>query len=364
MKRAIAYIGSPRQFSDFLWYYLAYGREYAWDVVCPPDTSGMRLKESFRNSGVVHHIYPCKPFFNRPKGELAGVALQMTLCWLVGQNKRFASKEVKKIIDIRAYERMCIGSTASMMIAGLMALAGIDCMPVDLLEDGIGDNPDPHKKFNIRRLTEKDYLASYLLAAMGYFNHHALFPLESSQQCTRYSINPAVLHKELYKEVRLLNDMSLVDQNEYEYLIHKTFDVTQIGEDFEAVLFTAPLKDFTKDFKHYNIRVLEYLKRAGYHKILLKKHPRDDFDYSYDDLRLIKANSWVPSEYLLDSVRDFPMFFMTPSSTIRAIRDKTTRIHIFKYSALTGCAYSDLFDIALEEIKKAGNIGQFQVIEI
>lgn len=362
MKRAVAYIGSPRQFQDFIWYYLAYGKEYEWDLVCQPMVKEMKLEETFKRSGLFRNIYVFAPFWGRSLGELVQVGSKMILYWLMGQNKKYARKEINKIINLNKYEHICLATTEG-VFEGMMALCA-DQISVDLLEDGLGDNPDPHEKFNIYRLKENRYLISYVFAKMGYFNYRAIFPLKSTKKCIRYSINPEIVYRELYKEVRQLNDMTLVDRDEYTDLVKKAFGINQVGEKFDAVLFSTPLTDFTQDCRYYNKRILEYLKEQGYHKILLKKHPRDVFDYKCEDLEIIETDSWIPGENLLEALKGYRLFFMAPSSTIRAIKDRSVNICIFKYPNLKNSDYSYLFDRVLSELTRSIDIEHIQIVDI
>ena len=81
-KRAVAYIGGPRQLQDFIWYYLANGKVYTWDLVCQPMYKEMGLEKICRQSGLFEEIYLPDSFLTRPRNELIKIGVEMVFCWL------------------------------------------------------------------------------------------------------------------------------------------------------------------------------------------------------------------------------------------------------------------------------------------
>lgn len=357
-KKALAYIGGPKQLKDFIWYYLAYGKDFEWDLVCQPMVKEMRLEEICQRSGLFHNIFVPESFFYQPRIKLVKTGLEMTIYWMFGQNKKYALKEVDKITNIKQYEHMCLSTTRG-VICGLMALCGGDHMSIDLLEDGV-DATNENVKFEIKRLFEADYLISYAFAKMGYFNANAIFPLKSTKKCNRYSEHPEKLSSSLYKNVFFLNDMSKVDREKYEKLLNQTFGVIDDMDDIEAILFTTSMRDFTSNYKLCNDLVMNYLKEKKYKIIAVKRHPRDIGIYNYTNINVREYDSMIPGEDFVDRMGKQEIYFMYPSTLLLSFtknRQLGGKIHVFHFMELQKNAqYRNLFEKSLQEVVQNGRV--------
>lgn len=362
-KRALAYIGGPRQLQDFVWYYLAYGKEYKWDLVCQPLQKEMKLEDVCRNSGLFEKIYMPAPFLNRSKIRLVGVAFKMFCMWIFGKNKIYARHELLKDFDLSLYSHICL-STVRGVTCGMMALAADDGTTISLLEDGQGDNTNPKTRFELKRIKEDFYIPSYLLAKMGYCNPWGRFPLKSTKRCDRYSLNPDGLAKELYKSVNLLNDFSLIDVREYNSLLDKIFGNISGIDGAEAVLFTSNMRDFTGDAGTCVKKVCEYLSVKGYKKIIIKKHPRDLENYVIENVETINIDSIIPGEILAKEIKEQDLYFMYPSTTLGAFEDGSNKIVIFRFDNLDNMEfYKSNFNRGCKIVSEETHV-EFEIIDI
>lgn len=363
MKRALAYINGPRPLKDFIWYYLAYGKEYTWDLVCQPMVKEMKLEEICRRSGLFENIFVPDSLFYQPKGKLVRIGLKMTAYWVLGQSKRYARREINKITDINQYDHMCLSTTVG-VTCGLMALCADNNVTIDLLEHGLGDITDSHTQFDFSRICEKNYLVAYAFAKMGYFNFNGLFPLKSMKKCNRFSEQPDMLSKELYKSVQVLNDMSLIDKNKYKSFIDRTFGCAEIGADIKAVLFTATLIDFTENYNQCIIQTLNYLKEQGYKKILLKRHPRDFAEYQCDGIEVVEVDPMIPGENVIDMLKGQKVYFMSTSTTMWEVINKNIELSVFKYKLLdASMLHTHHFETDIKYMN-LNDYSKFRIIEI
>ncbi len=351
-KRAIAYIGGPRQLQDFIWYYLANGKDYVWDLVCQPMYKEMGLETVCRQSGLFEEIYMPDSFLSRSKKELVKIGATMGLYWLFGKSKQYAKKEIAKFMDMNRYEHMCL-STVRGVTCGMMALAADDSISIDLMEDGYGDNTDAHAKLELYRLKEPFYLVAYFFAKMGYCNPNGLFPLKSTKKCCRYSAKPETLSKELYKEVRLLGDMSCVNAGEYDDLMRKTFGELEDYSNAQAILYTTAMKDFSEDYLYYIDLACKYLADKEYTEVAVKRHPRDQEDYVIQGCDVISLNPQIPGEIIAKNLCNQEIYLMFPSSTLDAFEDSEKSVNIFEFTGLADQAYyTSSFSNAIQTVRK------------
>lgn len=348
-KKALAYLGGPRQLEDFIWYYLTKGKEYDWTLICQPMFPEMKLKDVCEASGIFEKVVQVDSYWAQSFGELAKVGLEMGWYWVTGRNRKYALKEVKKFIDISQYDLMCV-STSRGVTPGLMLLASeMEC--IDLLEDGLGDNTDENIKFQLSRLFESKYLIAYWFAKMGYFNVNGIFPLKSTKKCNRYSQHPELLSKNLYKTVMQLNDMSMVSESEYNELLDKTFGQNMDLKDIDAILFTTRVKDFAQEDEKYNNLVMQYLKDKGYKRVVIKKHPRDLSEYKELGMEITEINAMIPAERLLSKITTQDVYFMFASSTMQSLQKEHENVKFFVFKDLLNSQfYRNRIDRCVSEI--------------
>lgn len=334
-KKAVVYVGGPKQLKDFIWYYLAYGKDYEWTMVCQPMFPEMKLKEKCEKTELFENVIEYNSYWGKSTFSLAIDSIKMTAYWLVGKNKQYAVKELSKIIDIKDYD-LAVVSTTRGVTPGLIALNS-DELTVEILEDGLGDFVDPDAKFELKHVFESSYVIAYIFAKMNYFNYQAKFPLKSTKNCYRYSEQPEKAGEKQYKGVRLMNDMSLVDSDEYKEIVDRTFGSAQIIEEVDAVFFTTGLISYTSEegADLLNNRIVEYLKNDLQGKRLaIKKHPRDTFDYNIEGVETILIDAMIPGEGLTDYITTQKVYFTHPSSVAYRLFEKNMTCNLFHCAEL------------------------------
>lgn len=336
-KRALAYIGGPRQLKDFFWYYLYKGKDYEWDLVCQPMFKEMKLKEVCQKAGIFHDIFMPDSFFAESNIKLAVIGLKMTFYWVIGKNKSYARREINKITPIDQYDLICVSTTRG-VVPGMITLCA-ESAEIDILEDGLGDDTDENAHFELKKIAVPRYVPAFFFAKMNYFNIDGMFPLASTKRCNRYSGAPKKISKSLYKNVYQLYDMSIINTLEYQELNRKTFGDMEDISHMDAILFTTNLKDFTAEYQKYNALVCSYFEQKGYQTIALKKHPRDLSNYNFDDIKVTEMNPMIPAENIVDIIDHQDIYFMFPSTTIAELSGKGKKVTIIKFKELAGGGY-------------------------
>lgn len=354
-RKALMYLGGYRQLKDFIWYYLYKGTDFDWDLVCQPMFEEMPLREICERTGIFHDIFMPKPYITQSKSKLLLFSIKMILYWLLGKSKQFAQKEIAQICDLNKYDLICISTTRG-VTPGLIAYAA-EGMELDLLEDGIGDNTDANIRFDLKRIFELRYVASYLFAKMGYFNIGCIFPLESTKKFARYSDKPDELSECLYKSIHQMNDMSSIDISEYSAITDRTFEKIDDISDADALLFTASLKDFdSKRYINCNKAAVRYLCEQGYKKIIFKRHPRDYTPYEFDNFIMVEEiEPYITAEDIISLVNKQDVYFMFPSSAVLEMKDASDNSYIFKFRELSDKSlYIHGYKDGSDCIRKAG----------
>lgn len=329
------YVGGYRQLKDFIWYYLYKGKCYDWDLICQPMFKEMPLREICERTKIFHNIYMPEPYITQKKSNLILFSIRMFSYWLLGRAKEFSKKEIAKICDLNEYCLICISTTRG-VTPGLIACAA-EGEELDLLEDGIGDNTDANIRFELKRLLDLRYVASYVFAKMGYFNIDCSFPLESTKKFGRYSNRPQELSQCLYKSIHQMNDMSVINADEYAAIINRTFKKVSDISDADTILFTARMKDFnSKLYLNCNKSVMEYLCKKNYKTVIFKRHPRDYTKYEFEESITIKEiEPYIIAEDIIPLTRGQDLIFMFPSATLLGMNGISNKIFILKFRELS-----------------------------
>lgn len=362
-KKALVYIGGPKQLKDFIWYYLAYGKEYDWTMLCQPMFPEMKLKEICQKTEIFEDIIEIKSYWGKSYFSLAIDSLKMFAYWVVGKNKVYAKKEILKVVDIDKFDLVVVSTTRG-VTPGLIT-CNSDSQRIEILEDGLGDFVDPEAKFHISHIFESSYLISYMFAKMNYFNYEAKFPLPSTKNCYRYSEQPEKVGAVMYKGVRKLNDMSLVEMSDYECLVEKTFGTPRVIEEVDAVFFTTGLVSYTSEegANKLNSRIVKYLQNElNGKKLAIKKHPRDTYNYDIPGVETILIDAMIPGEDLFRYITNQKVYFTHPSSIAYQLFERKSICNIFHCEELKNdkVKRTKQFEYEIDFRKKINDYGENQ----
>ncbi len=371
MKKGLAYIGGSRQLKDFIWMYLYLGKEYEWTLICQPMFPEMKLKEVCEKTGLFKKIIMADAYITKTKKDLAVEFGKMFLFWIFGKRKYYAKKTIDKLVDIDDYDIVVVSTTRG-VTCGMMVLAS-ECENIILMEDGLGDNTNPNEKLKFREIFKPSALMEYVSAQMGYFNINGRFPLKSSRKCHKYTEYLECNYPELYKSLNRLNDMSKVSDEEYEQLVNRTFGSLDEIKNYDVIVFTSNMGDFSANWDELNNKAIGYIEKNNIGKrIIIKKHPRDLSVYHFHKQEAYELDSMIPAENIIPHIENMKIYFFYPSTTIKSMKNMDCVINVFCFKDLLDNNYSEggkfnykySFNRALELCKDEGVYNKISFINI
>ena len=305
MSKGLAVIYDPHNFFEFVWYYSTYGEHLEWDAICLPNgNKGTYMAEYCKESGIFDEVYVYDDCFDAmSKGEKLSMFVQMLMYAIVGKQNIYCEKLVNKYVDISEYEIVVVLTDAGVFNGAIMALG--DKANVVVLEDGDGDYVERKNSNIFRHFFSPYYWQGFLLAKMGYACPGHSFPLKSTQYCEKFSMLPDKMPYRDYKDIKQLFDFKNTNESLYQSIFEKIYvDLNTI--DFkivDAVLLTENIYDFSQEPEEYAEKIERYINQ-NYSSILLKRHPRDDYQYNFgDNVTVIEVDQSLPAEVLLPYIK-------------------------------------------------------------
>lgn len=345
MKKGLALIYDPHNLYQFIWYYCTYERDCKWDALCLPNGyKGEYMSEYCEKSGIFENIIrDSKDFMNMPFGKKIIFGLKMLTYALCGKQNVFCRKLLNNYVNIDEYDTIVV-LTDSGMVSGACMTFGKE-KHVAVLEDGISDYFDRPKHYLLKHLTDQQAWKGFILSKMGYLCPGHRFRLKSSSYCDKFCSNPDLMKYLEYKTINQLFDFTKTDREEYNRINRCIYnELEEIDfEDVDAVIFTSNIEDNTKNPQKYMRRFEEYI-NDNYSNVIIKKHPRDVYEYSFDSkLRVQEINNSIPAEVVLPYISKSKVIFMYTSTIL---------LYINPYGIEPVLTYFD----GLEEDSKKSNV--------
>ena len=184
-----------------------------------------------------------------------------------------------------------------------------------ILEDGINDYSNRPRWISKEKMKSVYNWQGFFLAKMGYCSP-GWFWFEPDRYCIKYSSQPEKMKYRNYKEIRQLYTQEGTDEKLFDHIVKKIYPAIQKidFEKTEAVLFTRSLDDFVVDDKKYIERIENYIQRS-YKNILLKKHPREQSVYQFENgIKCLEVDNSVPAEVLLPYLKGKDIILITTSA--------------------------------------------------
>lgn len=336
-KRGLAVFYDPHNVYQFLWYYATTGKDIEWDALCLPNSfQGEYISEWSEKLGIFKNIYRHVELYEGwgLKQQLARF-LKMSAYALVGQQTSYAKKTITEMVGHTDYDTMVV-LTDMGFISGMFLLLGKE-KEVIVLEDGTADYVARSYKTIFSKLNNAHAWKGLLLTAMGYNCFGGTYPLRTTKDCIKYCSHPDKMLYRDYREMRTLYDFSNTDTELFNSLMERLFPhlAEFFKEEREAVLFTTPVDDYLPEgYEKYCHRVEDYV-NAKYKRIILKKHPRDNFIYQFaDDVDVVEIDKSIPAEAMLRFVHPMDLLFMGPSSVNLYLNHRDYKPVVIKFNGL------------------------------
>ncbi len=354
----IVIIYTAKDLQEFLLFYCSEGKSYKWIAICCP--FGERECKTFmddycRKSGVFEKVIICKRHFKiMCTEEKMKLFLKMCLNFLIGKRRKYCARIVNDCIGDIDYSAAVVPSDYGVLTGAI--IANSKYKTVYILEDGAADYRDRPSGYILKHFKEKGQLIGFLLAKMGYTNSAYHYKFNDTKYCIKYSQQPEKLKYRNYSAIRKLIVVNGAEEELYNKLIEKTFDLDISFNEYDLMFFTTPLHDFTENPEKYKELTEQYINNhySG-KKILVKKHPRDSADYNFQcasEIRII--NGSIPGEILIPFLEKMDIISMFTSSVLLFL-NKDQSCKVFYYEdfverSKTEHSYKECFDIVMNEL--------------
>ena len=316
MSKGLAIIYDPHNLYQFLWYYCTYGSEKKWDVLCLPNGFKGQYMDSYcRKCGVFENIY-CddKDFLAVPLGQQLKIFLQMLGHAIIGQQKRFCRKFLNKYINTDEYDEINVMTDVG-LVSGLAIGLGSQ-KKVVIMEDGTGDYLTRSYKNIFKNFFSLHAWKGFILSLLGYSNPGHYFPLRSTKNCIKYSSHPEIMKYNKYISNHKLYDFNNTNMHLFETCVAGIYgNMNNYNFDnYDTVLFTERLDDFFNNPKPYQKLLEDYISNNS-KRILIKKHPRDEANYTFGNNVIADCfDQSIPAEVMLPYLNNKTLFFIPYSS--------------------------------------------------
>lgn len=348
MKKNLFVLTGPYCMLQFLWYYCNYKNEkIIWDVVvlCQGrKEANPHLIEKCKQLGIFDSIYlNDDSIFTKRLSIKIKFFISMLGHWLLGRKKLFANKYINSIVDSATYDTVVLPNESSLLAGCYMLL---NKQNIVLLEDGMVDYISRKKWCGLRNILNVEDVISMCIAFMGYSNLNLQYHLKTTRNCIKYSSVPDNLKYKKFKEIYTLFDQNVIDVKKYNYMIMKTFPVEDIEilKKAKIVIFTAPLNpDFIQDNSCYLSFIKWISEKYSNELIVIKKHPRDKFDYQIENNNIVFVNASLPAEVMIPLLECRDIYLLYTSTLIIQLIQKKMNFKIFWFQNIKNNLYIQNF---------------------
>lgn len=317
-KNALVIIYSAHELLDFVWYYCAYGKDYNWSVLCPPyGASDEYIKNICRNSTIFSEVFVDKRnFLESSMKEKTLLFLKMFLAFCIGKRDKVCKKIVEDAIGDYKFDLVVIPCDYGILPGAFLSMA--KKIPIVIMEDGSVDYLARRDENVIRKIREPYEIIGFMLAKMGYANTAYHYKMRNTKYCCKFAKRPEDMLYRDYKEIKKLNDMSCVDKDEYNKILEKVFNIDLTVVEGDVLLFTTSFDNFVDDERNLLEETIQFFNQKCSGKtLLLKRHPRDNKEYNFDEHVTVKEiDKNLPAEILKSVIKAKECYFMYTSTVI------------------------------------------------
>lgn len=262
---------------------------------------------------------------------------------------------IRRIMGHCNYKKVLVHPSNMMCTAAINAArkargdAVLICM-----EDGLADYGRPVGFFQLGKIgTPFHFIFYYILSKMNVFNNNSygVLKMEYDKDIIKYVHFPERMQYRNFKRIKQLNEEKKIETVS-QYINKKSQE-----KKYDLIVFSAPLiEDFSGSILSRRddvyIELHELLKKnyTG-RKILIKPHPREHYDFLWNDLDVEVGEANLAGEEILDRYPKTEVIFVFTSTMLikvlqenrpfkviyfRNIKDKSYKKRIKEYSDLLG----------------------------
>lgn len=331
-KKALAVVAGPYRFYQVLWLYTQFP-ELEWSILLLPYGKGDRvikdLHEKSERAGIFKRIYH-SDMIGQDSGVMKQIVmfLKMLGYFMIGKRKHLMKQIIRSQTEGNEYDVYFVGCEYSIIEGAMIGLA--DEKEVYIFEEGLSDYT-PRKKYPSLNWKE---IISFCFTKMGYFSPYYTFEVEKIGKCIKYASLPSLLGLRNYKEIRqLINRSNVV----FERLLNIVYGITtDLLAEYDAILFTTVFEGEIKNSEQY-LKGIHHWLLENYQnkKILIKKHPRDQQKYMWEDLECHICDLNIPAEVLLGILKDQDVLMMEISTAVIQIMKRSNKLTIFRHKKIS-----------------------------
>ena len=372
MGKGLAIIYDPHNLYQFLWYYCTYGQNKKWDALCLPNGFKGQYMDSYcEKCGVFDNIYSDdKDFLAVPLSQQLKIFFQMFGFAIIGQQKRFCRKFLNNYVNIDDYDEITVMTDVG-LVSGLAIGLGSQ-KKVVITEDGVGDYLERSYKNLFKEFFHLHTWKGFSLAFLGYANIGHVFPLRSTKHCHKYSSHPDLMKYNKYASHNKLYDFSKTDMNIFNNAIESLYGaISKFNfDDYDAIVFTEPLEDYFSNTERYYNLTENYISNNT-KKILIKKHPREKWNYTFSDsVQVDVFDQSIPAEVMIPYIKNKKLIFAPSSSIMLYLDCETNTVYSLYFSkALIEEQSNSILgayptkETLIDNLKKYG-IKQYKIIDL
>lgn len=311
-KKALAIVAGPYRLLQTLWFTELY-KDYEWSVVLLRYGEDLeilkKMEKDCKRSGRFKKIYTVvtvsrfSSFFEKIK-EIT----EMIFFYFIGRKKYFCKCLIEKNIGSFDYDLLCLASSYSIFEGAILNFAKE--IPTIIMQEGMADYIEPSVEYN------KIYtIAGKLLQKMEYVNFLCQKSYNPYKYCIKYATIPSKILDVNFKEIRQLFDSTYVNKEIFSNILKKTYDIKTDIKKYDLILFSSVTQSKVPNEDIKNLRKWLNL-HCKNKKILIKKHPQDTCNYTWEELDIEINFTNIPGEVLLQLLDTKQILFAFPSSIL------------------------------------------------
>ena len=327
-RKALAVVAGPYRFYQVLWLYTQFP-DLEWSILLLPYGKGDEIRKDLREKceklKIFANIYDSH-MIGQDSGTYRQMMMLMKMFWfyLIGKKKTFMKRIIRSQTSGQEFDVFFVGCEYSIIEGAIIGLA--DEKEVYIFEEGLSDyvRRKKYPSFNMKEIM------SFIVTRMGYFSPYQCFEMENEKYCIKYASLPRLLQQRSYKDIRFLFRERNSKFNELIKRLYN-FDIDML-RGCDVILFTVALEDeLKKKNKNYVDMVHQWIVNRYYgKKIFIKKHPRDDEEYSWTDVDCVICEKNIPAEVVIGFMENQDVLMMEISTSIINILNKKNITTIFR----------------------------------
>ena len=272
--------------------------------------------------------------------------MKMAFSFVTFQRKNFAKKLVQSQLNGLEYDAALLDSDFSILSGCIITCS--DEKDVIIMQEGSTDTL-PRRCFP--RMNAK-HILGFLFAKMGFANFAINYKLRDIHNCVKLMSRPDLA---VYRDYKEIQPLFLPGQYHSLFLdklsnLYNSIEWNAINN-VDYVLFTSSLKLRFNDPSVYD-QMRKWLNTfAVGKKILIKKHPRDEYAYDWSEFDISFIDTSIPAEIFLSQITQPHIIHMFLSTIMMNMPVTQTNYTVLHFNSIKDKFYSEAFSSLSNSLK-------------